>query len=203
LRERQQEGVQKDVVAAARGLFTRRGYERTSMADIAKEAGVSVQTIYSNVGGKPALLVRMQALLDEAGRVDELQRQIAEAADAREVLRLAARLRRAQMEGAGDVVRILLQAMATDPEVQRAWADGQRKSRLGMGRIVARLVKLKALRRGLSEEEAVDSMFALLAPMVYLRLLDECGWEHGRIEAWTADVLQRQLLPAALVQDLA
>ena len=44
------------MLAAAKELFLERGYAATTMADVAAEAGVAVQTVYSAVGGKAALL---------------------------------------------------------------------------------------------------------------------------------------------------
>ncbi len=44
------------VLAAARELFDRYGYKRTTMADIAKQAGMSRQTLYSSYPNKEAIL---------------------------------------------------------------------------------------------------------------------------------------------------
>ncbi|MGP3533657.1 TetR/AcrR family transcriptional regulator [Microbacterium sp. RD1] len=43
------------ILEAAEGLFLRRGYAATSMVDVAEEAGVSKQTLYSNFAGKREL----------------------------------------------------------------------------------------------------------------------------------------------------
>ena len=45
------------VLRAARELFTTRGYAATPVADIARAAGVSVDTLYETVGRKPQLLL--------------------------------------------------------------------------------------------------------------------------------------------------
>jgi AcrR family transcriptional regulator len=45
------------VLRAARELFTTRGYAATSVAEIARSAGVSVDTLYETVGRKPQLLL--------------------------------------------------------------------------------------------------------------------------------------------------
>jgi AcrR family transcriptional regulator len=44
------------ILAAARDLFVARGYAATTMAAMARTAGVSVETIYLSVGPKPALV---------------------------------------------------------------------------------------------------------------------------------------------------
>lgn len=55
------------ILQAALTCFSRRGYARTTIAEIAREAGVAVATVYTSVGGKPVLL---EQLLDE-GMQDE------------------------------------------------------------------------------------------------------------------------------------
>ena len=46
------------VVAAAARLFAERGWSGTSVRDVAREAGVSVETVYASVGSKARLLMR-------------------------------------------------------------------------------------------------------------------------------------------------
>ncbi|NND68228.1 MAG: TetR/AcrR family transcriptional regulator [Halioglobus sp.] len=46
----------QQILAAAAQLFTGQGYERTSLEQVAVEAGVSKQTIYNNFPSKEALL---------------------------------------------------------------------------------------------------------------------------------------------------
>ncbi len=46
----------QQILNAAAELFTREGYERTSLEQVAEEAGVSKQTIYNNFPSKEALL---------------------------------------------------------------------------------------------------------------------------------------------------
>jgi AcrR family transcriptional regulator len=49
------EAKETQILAAAEGLFMTRGYSRTSMDAIAREAGVSKQTLYHHHGSKEAL----------------------------------------------------------------------------------------------------------------------------------------------------
>ena len=43
------------ILRTARELFIERGYAATTMADVAKEAGLSPDTVYTVVGAKPVL----------------------------------------------------------------------------------------------------------------------------------------------------
>jgi AcrR family transcriptional regulator len=48
-------GRLRDIGAAALAVFTRQGFRLTQMADVAREAGISVGALYSYVDGKEAL----------------------------------------------------------------------------------------------------------------------------------------------------
>src|SRR5947208_2345047 len=51
--------TQLEVIRAAQQLFIQQGYGRTTMADVAEAAGVSVETVYANFRNKPTLLHRV------------------------------------------------------------------------------------------------------------------------------------------------
>lgn len=56
-RRQQAEQTREVVVAAATSLFAGQGWAATGMRDVAKAAGVSVETVYANFGSKGDLLV--------------------------------------------------------------------------------------------------------------------------------------------------
>ena len=59
-RQRQAQETKDRVVAAARTLMARGGWEATTIDAIAAEAGVATQTIYAAFGNKRALLPGMR-----------------------------------------------------------------------------------------------------------------------------------------------
>src|SRR5262245_4030715 len=56
LRSDQARGTSRAIIDAAMKLFGERGYAAVSVDAIAEEAGVSRATVFTSVGGKPALL---------------------------------------------------------------------------------------------------------------------------------------------------
>ncbi len=56
-RAEQAAATRRAVLAAARELFTTTGYAAVTVADVARLAGVSVDTVYTSVGRKPELLL--------------------------------------------------------------------------------------------------------------------------------------------------
>src|SRR5258708_37274932 len=56
--------TRQEILLAARRLFAERGFARTSVADIAEEAGGSIPTIYASVGQKQALGIALAGLME-------------------------------------------------------------------------------------------------------------------------------------------
>lgn len=73
------------LLAAGKSLFSRNGYEQTSTAAIAREAGSSESQLIRYFGGKAGLL---EAIFNEAwsGLNEEVQRQVAESAHGRDAI---------------------------------------------------------------------------------------------------------------------
>lgn len=166
------------------------------MAQIAREADVSTQTVYNSVGAKRDLLVALLTLIDEAGDVAPIHQRIAATSDPREIVSLVAHLRRRMMEGAGDIVAATHAAAVSDADVREVYAASQTSSRTGIQRVCMRLDGLGALRAGLSVDTATDAVYALLHHAVWTRLVDECGWSADDAERWYAERLAGVLLGA-------
>src|SRR6516225_1335828 len=64
--------TRREILRAARRLFAAHGYSGTSLQQIAEESGVAVQTIYSSVGSKAALVLALNDLIDEEAGVAQL-----------------------------------------------------------------------------------------------------------------------------------
>jgi len=61
---------------------------------------------------------------------------------------------------------------------------------------VQQLAKKKALRRGLGVRRAMDILWTLNHPDVWLLLVGERGWKPEEFERWFADTICTQLLEA-------
>jgi AcrR family transcriptional regulator len=59
------DALRQRIVDAAMTLFARYGFQRTGMADIAREAGVSRQSLYSRFPGKPEVFTAMATALKD------------------------------------------------------------------------------------------------------------------------------------------
>jgi AcrR family transcriptional regulator len=193
-RERQAEETRRRILDSARRLFGQRGYAATTLAEIARGAGVATPTVYARFGSKLSL---MNALVEVATESPSVQEDIAERAvqpDSRGQLRLAARLARQIYARSWDVVEILRAAGTADPYAAAAWHEADQRAREAQAPLIHALRDSGNLRPGLNEKEAADLLWALCGPDVYRLLVIDSSWSGDRYESWLGDTLNDQLL---------
>jgi AcrR family transcriptional regulator len=193
-RERMAQQTRQEILTAARRLFAERGYAATSINDIAREAGVAVQTIYARLGSKRGMLLALIDLIDEEAGVDQHAADVRSAADPIAALGAGVRLTRAFQERCGDVIEALFTAAGAEPELADAVAEGQRRHREGARLIIERVRELGGLRDDVTPEYA-HALFALSTSHEAWRELI-CGYrmQWGPAEAWLTEALSRALL---------
>jgi AcrR family transcriptional regulator len=196
LRARHAEVTRSAILEAARRLFAQQGYAATAVRPIAEEAGVAVQTLYSTFGSKQGLLLALVDTVRAQAQSQELGARMAHTDDPRELIGLAARIRRQVMELGGDIVATFREGAAGDPEVRAAYEVGQGRTREGVGRLCSRLEAVGALRPGLTHKRAVDQVVAMFSAEIYEELTGpDSGWTPDEYEGWLAERLAEILLP--------
>jgi AcrR family transcriptional regulator len=193
-RAKQALATRTDILRAARRLFAQRGYAATSMADIAEEADVAVQTIYASCGSKRALAAALVDFIDEEADVPALSQELREATDPRAAIAIAARLTRQIQERSADAIRALASAAAVEPAAAEAMAEGQRRHRAGTAGLVARLAAMGALRDGVTVERGAAQASLLFGNAVYAELVGDHGWSYDEVEQWVRDTAGTLLL---------
>jgi AcrR family transcriptional regulator len=190
----QADQTRRDIVAAARQLFATDGYQATTMKAIGDAAGVSVQTVYDSVGSKAALLLALNDELDSVARVRDLAESVLASESSTDVAALPARITRAILDNAIDIVRIVTSAAPGEPEVRRALDDGRKRHLAGAATVAHRLERLGGLRAGVTATEAQATLSTLTDTAFGLLLHDSYGWSTQRIERWTIAAIRRLLL---------
>jgi AcrR family transcriptional regulator len=186
LRERRAQLTRDAILRAARRLFAERGYARTTVRDIAQEAGVSAQTVYDSVGSKQALVSRLNDLIDSEAGVADIVRAAAESGDPWEVAATPARVTRSILEHCGDIVHALVTGAAAEPELAAALAEGHRRHLEGAGGVVGLLRRLDALGPAVDPDDAVETLAAVSDFRFGLVLLGSYGWSLDQLESWIA-----------------
>jgi len=190
--------VREDVAEAARRLFERDGYAATTVAGVAREAGVSPETVYNGFGSKGGLLgaVVRAAIRGDAEATPLRRRPVIEAIrreddPRRQLDRYGAFLAEANPRLV-PLVRVMREAAPADPDIAAA-LDRLNADRLnGMREFAALLRERGALR--VSAREARDVLWALNSPELFELLVVERGWSARRYGRWVAAQLAAALL---------
>jgi AcrR family transcriptional regulator len=204
LRSEQTAVARRLILAAAGRLFVEKGYAGTTLATVAAEAGVSVQTVYNVIGGKSAVLKAVYDVTlagdDEPVPMGDRPafRAMAQAASGREMLARYAEIGRQLSERVLPLVTTLLAQAATgDPDL-RAFADTIERERATGTAAMARSVSDRfGLRAGLSVADAADILWALTAPDLTDRLVNRRGWSWDKTAQWIGTVMADALVGPA------
>jgi len=187
------------ILEVARREFFTRGYAPTTVADIARKAKVSAETVYKSFGGKTGLVRALHERgLAGVGPVPAPQRSDAMSAreqDARRILRNWGKLAAEVSPLVAPMMLLVREAAASDPELMALLdeTNAQRLTRMRHnGRVLARR---GFLRDGVSAERAADVMWALTAPELYELLVVRRGWASARFGEFVATAMIAALLP--------
>ena len=193
--------TRRAVIDAAHRLFLQNGYGGTSLADVARAAGVSVQTVYGQLGSKRALL---KEVIDVAIAGDHEPIAIKDRAEAHAVeaepdgerkLRMFARMTATIASRYEPVDRVMRSAAAVDPEVEEQLREGEEGRLWGMRGFAAHLEESGVLRPGLDANEAGTRIWAVHGPVLYRQLVVGLGWTEEQYADYLGDLLVGALLP--------
>ena len=192
IRREQSALTRRRILDAAAAAFSASGWAGTTVADVARAAGVTPQAVHLSVGAKPALLVAAvaQAVAGDEPDVPLRQRRLFAPAFAPGVTaagRAAAFAAgsRAVYERAGALFLVLAQAAPADQSVQDLWRSA-REARLADCRDLVRL----ASPSGTADDWTVDVVFVLSGPGVYADLTGDRGWPAAAYEQWLTTALE-------------
>ncbi|MDQ4117814.1 MAG: TetR/AcrR family transcriptional regulator [Actinomycetota bacterium] len=195
LRTAQAARTRRQIIDAARRAFVRDGYSGTSMTALAREAGVSRETIYKAFRTKPDLL---KAVYDVAVVGDHEAVPVADRPEYTRMLddpdpdaaaRTFGMLSAELVERIGPVLRVLADA-AHEPDLQDL-LDATRAERLEGTRSM--LVRLSGGSAGPALDRAVDVVWTLISPEVALLLTDQRGWTREQYGRWLGEAVAEQV----------
>ena len=196
-RTRQTQATRRRIVDAAAELFVAEGYAATTLAQVARRAGVAVQTVYFHFGNKRTVL---KEAVDVAAVGDDepvallerpwLERVRAEP-DPRRVIELWLDNSRTIMERVGPIMRVVRDAAATDPEMAAQWNTNAEQRATAFRMLATLLDDRDALRVPL--DEATDILCALLGLELHAMLVDR-GWTSERWQRWVSETVAATLL---------
>jgi AcrR family transcriptional regulator len=203
-RRERAERTREQVVLAAGRVFVERGYDGATIAAIATEAGVAVETVYRSASGKAGLLAAaVRAALAGGVARSEVPREerpgiraVIEETDPRARFTRYAEMITGVYRRAGPLLRVL-NAAATSHEELAELRDALELQRWeGQRRFAQVLADTGTLRPGLTPQTAADVIYTLQSPTVHDSMVLDRGWTPTAYRDWLADLLARALLDA-------
>ncbi len=196
-RERALESRER-ILGVAERRFLRDGYGPTTVAAIAEDAGVSVDTIFKSFGGKPGIVrgIRERALLGEGPvpaeqRSDDLQ---ARESDPRQIIQGWGAFTTELMPRAAPILLLLRDAAGTDPEIQTLLDDMDAERLRRMTQNARRLHRAGHLRGGISATQAADVLWTYSSPELYELLVLRRGMPVAAYGRFVANAMTAALL---------
>jgi AcrR family transcriptional regulator len=206
-RARKARATRHQVLDAAETLFLRDGYAATTIATIAEQADVAVQTVYAAFGNKRAILTELLAVR-VAGDDDRAPQQfparvqdreewqtIERESDPRRQLALLAAFATRIGTRISGLYQVLAAAAGSDPEIADLYRTQQKARYKDQRRLARSLARRGALREGLTETTATDIMWTIANPNTHHALIGERLWPPAQYEQWLSRALTCTLLP--------
>lgn len=189
------------ILDAAERRFLDEGYAATSIASIAKDAGVAVQTVYKAFRRKSGLVkaiyfrgLRGRGTIPAYERSDEMS---ARERDPRTIMGEWGRLT-AEVASVVSPIRLLMRSAALADVDMEALLRETDEDRLKRMRHNARRLKERGyLREGVTLREATDVLWTCSSVELYDLLVLRRGWSLPRFAGFVSDLMITALLPAS------
>lgn len=191
-RREQARQTRREILRAAYELFVEQGYARTTIAQVAAEAGVSPETVYGAFRNKPTLLHRTWDVTVGGDDEDIVFHERPEVMAIRAEPDLAKRLAMHAAFSTKTATRIapLLMAMqaaaGAEPAAAEMLAEVGRQRLAGMSVIAREAAATGQL--AVSEEDCRDFLWSMTDGTLWHRLVRERGWPEDTYVAWLAQL---------------
>lgn len=192
--------TRRRIVVAANELLVRDGYVQTTMADIARQAGVAVQTLYLSFGSKVAVLA---AALDVAITGDDepvpvLDRpwfaRLRDEPDGAAAHSIFADSATEIIERVYPLYAAIRNASA-DPELAEVLDRNKRRRFDSHATVMRELAGKAGFDKELSVEHATEISYTLMSEETYGLLVAEHGWAVADWSGWARRHIRADLFP--------
>lgn len=200
LREESVRATRLRILRAAGDLILAGGYAQMTIAELARTAGVSVQTVYNSVGGKAEVVKAVydtmlagDANSDPMSDRPEFQ-AMTESVDLDSWAAAYAVWTSTIFQQVGPLLAALLaHGPGGDPVLEQLVATMDAERHTGNGHALRGPADRSLLPHLTSMQQTIDSVWVLTAPEVYDRLVHRSGWTVAAYESWLATQLRAAL----------
>ncbi len=193
-RRKAAEHTRRQFVDAARALFFERGYNATTIADIAGAAGASPQTFYATFGSKRGVLLALLEAMEAESDAARYEIQLATQQDPRAQLHDLVAFHVELFSRGADIVRII--TSANHPDLAAIAREGDRRRYQTVRRCAEIWKRIGALRHDVDEHEAADVLYVFTGHDIHRLFTGERGWSNARFASWLERTLTETLFTA-------
>lgn len=177
------------LLAVALSLFRKHG-SGVRIEDVAKEAGVTRQSVYLHFGSRAGLLVAVAEYVDTTGSLGRLIGRIQTAPNALAALDAYVALQADYNPEVYPLAMLLLGGRYTDEAAKAAWEDRMEARRNGTKQFVLWLDRDGLLKPEWDVDTATDAIWALASLQVWEQLVIDRGWSKERYEQHLRQLLR-------------
>jgi AcrR family transcriptional regulator len=199
-RAEQARATRRRIIDQAATLFIEHGYAATTLDQIAKGAGVAVQTLYFHFGNKATVLKEVVDVLaagdDEPVPVLDRSwaRRVRDEPDGQRALAIWLRNARVIFGRVAPIMKVVRDAAGSDAEMAVQWQTNLAQRYTAQRAVVQQLADKQALRPELTVDQAADIVFCLVSHEVYQLFTVERRWTPTQWERWVKDTLTTAIL---------
>lgn len=193
-RAQQADETKLRITDVAHALFSQGGYASTTIEDVAREAGVSVQTVYAVFGSKPGLVEAVIERVAFGPQYRALVKEALQAQDPVQRLRFAAAIARQIYDAERSVIDLIGGAGVVSPELATKMKTRELGRRTSQSHIVPILDEAGLLKPSLDAETGSDILWTLTGRDIYRMLVHDRGWSPEKYQEWVGDALVATLV---------
>jgi AcrR family transcriptional regulator len=193
-RQESADATRARVLDAARALFSEKGLDKVTIAEIARTARVAGSTVYALFASKAGILrALMQATLFGPA-FQAAQETLAGVDDPVRLVELTAGVARAIYQAESAELGVLRGAAAFSADLRETEAEFEDIRRRMQKDRLDRLFAAGLARRDLGLAEAQQVMWMLTSRDIYRMLVHDGGWSPDQYQAWLARTLVESLV---------
>ena len=182
------------ILSSAKDLFSQRGIDAVTIAEIAGKSGVAGSTVYAIFKSKEGILRNLMEQSLFGGGFQSAQQLLSGISDPVEMIALTSHVARAIYSSESSDLGLLRSASGFSPALRKIEQEFEQTRYEMQKERLQRLFAAGRARKDISFDEARRIMCMYTSREVYRMLVTEGGWTSDRYQEWLS-----QTLVAALV----
>ncbi len=182
------------ILKAANALFSRRGIDKVTIAEIGKKAGVSGASVYAIYKSKEGILRALMMGSLFGPRFKDAQKLMLGVTDPVQMIALTAHIARAIYESESSQLGLLRGAAGFSPALKKLEQEFEDMRYAMQEERLKALQRSSQLKNGVTFEEVRRLMWMYTSRDVYRILVDQSGWTLDRYQDWLSETLVNALV---------